>query len=1403
VDNVEPFTAIAEVKVYVDTTIFDFSAPSAPVNLMADGANPSPWQRDPIFSISWINPTDPSGIRRSLYKLGTAPTANDDTTGSASAVSPIEVRVTHEDGQNLYLWLEDGQGNVDYQNWADVILRYDSTSPVIDSLVALFPDFPPNWYNQDSTDVVKIVVYYNEAHAAGASLLTEGLSEPDELVNIPSGLNQYLEFSVNISDDTDAYYELVAIISDSADNVCRDSTLIRLDHTPPVGATAFSPDTSAELSFLVSWEGNASDSSGSGLSGRYDVRVSIDGGEWTDWLVAYHGESKEYIGDHGHSYAFEVVARDNVGNVEGFTGNPETYTVIDTTFNDVIAPQMPVELIAGGSNPSPWQRDSIFSISWINPPDPSGIRRSLYKLGTAPTANDDTTGTASAVSPIEVEATQEDGQNLYLWLKDSRGNVDYRNWADVTLRYDDTSPVIESLVALAPDFAPNWYNQDSTWVVKIKMYYNEAHAAGASLSTEGLGDPDELIDIPSGVNQTLEFSLNIADDPDGNYGPVAMISDSADNICKDSTLVRLDHTPPVGATAFSPDTSMELSFQVSWEGTASDSGGSGLSGRYDVRVRIDGGEWTDWLVAYHAESTEYIGDHGHIYSFEVVARDNVGNVEIFTGSPETFTVIDTTFSDVTAPHVPVELVASGSNPSPWQRDSIFSISWTNPPDPSGIRKSLYKLGTAPTGSDDTTATASAVSPIEVKATQEDGQNLYLWLKDSRGNVDYRNWANVTLRYDDTSPVIDSLVSLSPNYPPNWYNQDSTDVVKIKMYYDEAHAAEASLSTDRLGDTEVLVDILSGVNQTIEFSVNIAGHLDGNYQLKATLNDSAGNQGIFPPLGIKLDATPPVISHIPEFLANEGQGVIIEAIFKDNNRINETKIFYRMGGQNTYSSTLMISQDDTTFQATITGDEVTNRGVDYFLMIGDGLSISHSPSLNWVIYPHHIQVRIIGENNQGLVSDSPQPYGSEQKAFRMISLPIIVDDPKSDAVLVDDLGAYDIKKWRFFHYNTQSNTYDEFPDNDDLSPGKAFWLIVKDSNKTIDSGIGTSVPADSPFVIPIQRGWNDIGNPFNFIIDWDNISVSTGNIQNIMGPYTYENRWLLPSEINRIVPWKGYAIYTNQNDLSLIIPPIESSQGLDKFSQKLFSYVQWKLFLEAICQQAQDVANIIGCSEDALEEWDRNDYLEPPPIGSYVSLFFPHDDWEIFPGCYTTDFKPDFSRGGIWNFKIKTNIENSDVILEIKNSQDLTSRFEVILFDISNFQKINMRETNFYSYKSSQGKNDRSFKIVIGIPEFVREIESEIPAGPTNYHLAQNYPNPFNLETQIQYQLPQRIFVTLKIFNLLGQKIQTLVTEEQEIGYYKIQWDGSDDNNRVVGTGIYVLRMKAGDFVQVKKIILIK
>jgi hypothetical protein len=98
---------------------------------------------------------------------------------------------------------------------------------------------------------------------------------------------------------------------------------------------------------------------------------------------------------------------------------------------------------------------------------------------------------------------------------------------------------------------------------------------------------------------------------------------------------------------------------------------------------------------------------------------------------------------------------------------------------------------------------------------------------------------------------------------------------------------------------------------------------------------------------------------------------------------------------------------------------------------------------------------------------------------------------------------------------------------------------------------------------------------------------------------------------------------------------------------------------------------------------------------------------------------------------------------------------------------------------------------------------EVPSG---FVLEQNYPNPFNPSTIIKYNLPSSLqggesgvrLVTLKIYNLLGKKLATLVNEQQAPGNYEVKFNGSN-----LASGVYIYRLQAGNFVSTKKLMLLK
>lgn len=93
--------------------------------------------------------------------------------------------------------------------------------------------------------------------------------------------------------------------------------------------------------------------------------------------------------------------------------------------------------------------------------------------------------------------------------------------------------------------------------------------------------------------------------------------------------------------------------------------------------------------------------------------------------------------------------------------------------------------------------------------------------------------------------------------------------------------------------------------------------------------------------------------------------------------------------------------------------------------------------------------------------------------------------------------------------------------------------------------------------------------------------------------------------------------------------------------------------------------------------------------------------------------------------------------------------------------------------------------------------------PSVFHLAQNYPNPINPSTMIQYELPQASQVRLAIYNLLGERVRTLVDAKESVGVKQVKWDGRNEHGERVSSGVYLYRLEAGEYRMVRRLVLMK
>lgn len=539
---------------------------------------------------------------------------------------------------------------------------------------------------------------------------------------------------------------------------------------------------------------------------------------------------------------------------------------------------------------------------------------------------------------------------------------------------------------------------------------------------------------------------------------------------------------------------------------------------------------------------------------------------------------------------------------------------------------------------------------------------------------------------------------------------------------------------------------------------------------------------------------PEIFDITQTLANANEPVTISATITDDFGIDSALLKFREGGRSTFT-TVALSGADSTFTGTIPGTIATSRGIEYFIEVVDigGLS-ARLPETSGIF---SIQVTL---PDPGVTKSSAQPRGSVQTSYRLISIPISADNANASAVLTDDLGNYDNTIWRFWQL-LPDQTYDEFPTSSGMTPGKSFWLIVKDAGKIIDTGSGRSNITSAEFAISLHAGWNFIGNPFNFSIPLSNVRKESGESLDI--------RFFSGSQFSTFTgslnPFDGYAVYSENSDRlmvdPLLFPPTSQLQKAATSSE--FEGVIWSIRIMAKCQEAIDTYNFASVVSGASNGWDQHDRPEAPVIGEYVSVYFPHPEWGKVSSIYATDARPEPIDRNIWEFNVRTNIKD-EVTLNFAELEGVPEDYKIWLVDDAVKVSINLRDKPEYSFAGSGEKYPKNLKLVVGKQEFIANQFDNIDLVPESYELYQNFPNPFNPITTISYGLPFDSKVTIRIYNLLGEEIITLVKNQQtKAGYHTINWDGRNTYDNKVATGMYIYQMISGGFIQNKKMVLIE
>ena len=347
----------------------------------------------------------------------------------------------------------------------------------------------------------------------------------------------------------------------------------------------------------------------------------------------------------------------------------------------------------------------------------------------------------------------------------------------------------------------------------------------------------------------------------------------------------------------------------------------------------------------------------------------------------------------------------------------------------------------------------------------------------------------------------------------------------------------------------------------------------------------------------------------------------------------------------------------------------------------------------------------------------------------------------------------------------------------FKPGAAFWILSKDTMSVSSNPNSVTLGSDNTYAINLHNGWNLISNPFDKTVLWSAVQSKNPGIQPI---HRFNKTYSMSSDFE---PYKGYYFNNATNLVSLAIPYPVVSVAPSLIGKKIDLDAEY--FTLALQTPNGEESRVIVTNDPAgIAGFDTRDIFAPPGDFEKVKL-------SIFNKAIETGYKYLMAD----NRNLNPEGEEFEIIVKNMTSKTLTLKKEFngkLIHE--KFYFADKRTGKFTDLLSDEkviipaNVTRGEYVLLLGNESFISEKQAEYL--PKDFILYQNYPNPFNPATVISYQLPVNSKVSLKLFDILGNEVASLVDKDQDGGFYEYKLSTL---NLKLSSGVYFYQLKAGEF----------
>ncbi len=495
--------------------------------------------------------------------------------------------------------------------------------------------------------------------------------------------------------------------------------------------------------------------------------------------------------------------------------------------------------------------------------------------------------------------------------------------------------------------------------------------------------------------------------------------------------------------------------------------------------------------------------------------------------------------------------------------------------------------------------------------------------------------------------------------------------------------------------------------------------------------------------------------------------------------------FRQGGDATFLTVPLTQTAPAEWTGTIPGSSVTDKGVQFILDFSDGTRAGNSPILADGAHTHNLPVTL---TNAAVAS-----LGAGGYTLRGVSMQAASTSPEA---VFDELGAYDIKKWRYGTFN--GSGYSE-PGGGarNAVPGQGFWIIAKDGAEIAASGTTTNLGA--PVEIALAPGFNQIANPFNFPVSFASIIRPADVEANLIG---FDGSGYV-NGVTTLQPGQGYWIRNSAASSRTIgIPALGAgvAPAPPAFPAADVAPPLLALRVDASAGTFTDRGNMLGLRDDASPGRDAFDLSEPPPApeGWVRASFATAEDGEFFQ-----DWRPSGSEGDTWELTFASDQSGEPFAIRITPERALPDGWDVAVFEGA--REVPLGPDRTIAGTVGYTTAPRRFTVSVGSASYLGAVRSDAIRSVTDFALGAPFPNPAyaSAGVSVDLALPQAVGnVSMQVYDVNGRLVRTLLSGPVGAGVQRVAWDGRDEAGGRAAAGVYFVKTRAAGFSAAKKVVLL-